>query len=73
MKLSLRSVNIEGWLIKGSVDVVKWNRIIWVRGIARNVGDDSKVSLVSSSFDAGLVDEMGDLVREVYAVDEDID
>lgn len=60
----------NGWLVKRGVDVVNWDWVVWVGGVARNVAHNAQFAVWRS--ERGLVDEGWNLGREVDAVDKDI-
>lgn len=66
----VRDFDRDGGLVKGGVDVVDWDWVVWVGSIAGHIHHDRQVSVrVRQTLG---VDEIGDLVHEVDAVDEDI-
>lgn len=55
---------------EGGVDVVNWNRVVWVRGVTRDIAYDAQSAIRRRQ--RVRFDEWRDLGREVDAVDEDI-
>lgn len=40
-----RQLHRDGWAGEGRVDVVNWNRVVWIRGIARDIAYDAQSAI----------------------------
>lgn len=60
-------------MIKGGVDVVNRDRVVWVSRITTDIDHHSQRAGRTSSGDGLIGHKAGDLVGEVNAVDKDVD
>lgn len=67
---SFGSLDSHGRLIKSSIDVVDWDGVVGVSGVATDIDNNCQLTVgVGQSLP---VDEVGDGLIEVNAVDKDI-
>lgn len=72
-KFDSPNINCNGRFVKGGIDVVDRNGVEGICGVAADIDDNAKAPVLTSSHRGLPGNKVGDLGREIDAVDEDVD
>lgn len=72
VRTGLRDSDRNSRIIECSINCIDWNRVVGVGGITADVHDNRKSAASSSSFYLGGGNKVGNLRRQVDAVDKNV-